>query len=213
MAAKQDMSRSTYFVIGAPDMSVCAAHSAGGLILRRRIPSNKAWTICEHLSTPEKVLAYHKETNPILIVHGFVLCQECNNRNILSGNEGFDRMLRSAVPQDDIFFQKFIMKEEMPDSCSYWAKLYQGTGDIGEKHKHVCRHLNTSHKLNSHYASRQALFWHQDSLLCAACLEKTKNGNGDEIEKDSLKLHDNIFTQQFVAPLCMINSERFGLRA
>jgi hypothetical protein len=213
MAAKRDTSRSTYFVIGVPAMNACAAHSAGGLILQHSVASTKAWTICEHLSTPEKVFAYHQETDPILIIHGFVLCQECNNRNILTGNEGFDRMLRSAVPKDDVFFQKFIMKEEVPDSYCYWTKLHQGTDATGEKHKHVCRHLNTAHKLNTHYASRHPLFWHKDSLLCADCLTEMKNGNGDEIAKDSLKLHDNMFTQQIVGPLCLANSEHFGLRA
>jgi hypothetical protein len=212
MAAKRDTSRSTYFVIGAPAANACAAHSAGGLIIRERMPSSKAWTICEHLSTPEKVLAYHLEKDPILIVHGFVLCQECNNRNILNGSEGFDRMLRSAVPKDDVFFQKFIMKEEVPDRHCYWAKLHPGTGDGDASLKHVCRHLNTSHKLNAHYASRQALFWQQDSLLCAACLEDMKNGNGEIIAKGSLKLHDNIFTKQIVGPLCLMNSEHFGLK-
>lgn len=212
MAAKRDTSRSTYFVIGAPSMNACAAHSAGGLILKKRIPSNKTWTICEHLSTPEKVLAYHQETNPILIVHGFVLCQECNNRNILTGQEGFDMMLRSAVPQDDNFFQKFIMKEDVPDCYCYWAKLHPGTDDIDGRHKHVCRHLNTSHKLNAHYASRRTLFWHQDSLLCAACLDDMKNGNRDAIENNGLSLQDNLFTEQIVAPLCMINSEHFGFK-
>lgn len=212
MAAKRDTSRSTYFVIGAPTMNACAANSVGGLILKKRIPDNKAWTVCEHLSTPEKVLAYHQETNPILIIHGFVMCQECNNRNILTGQEGFDRMLRSAVPQDDVFFQKFIMKEEVPDSYCYWAKLQPGTDDTDERQKHVCRHLNTSHKLNAHYASKQALFWHQDNLLCAGCLNEMKNGNWDVIAKNSLKLHDNMFTEQIVGPLCTINSEFFGLK-
>jgi len=212
MAAKRDLSRSTYFVISAPAMNACAAHSAGGLILKDRIPNRKAWTICEHLATPEKVLAYHKEASPILITHGFVLCQGCNNRNILTGHEGFDRMLRSAVPKDDMFFQRVIMNEDVPDSYCHWAKLHQGSEDAGEKHKHVCKHLNTSHKLNAHYASRQALFWHRDSLLCAACLEDMKNGNWDASEKDSLKLQDNLFTEQIVGPLCLINNEHFGLK-
>jgi len=212
MTAKRDGSRSTYFVIGAPAMNACAAYSAGGLILKNRITNKMAWTVCEHLSTPEKVLAYHQETDPILIVHGFVLCQECNNRNIITGLEGFDRMLRSAVPQDDIFFKKYIMKEEVPDSYCYWAKLQPGTDDSDEKHKHVCKHLDTSHKLNAHYVSRQALFWHRDNLLCTNCLEEVKNGNEDVIVKNSLKLHDYMFTEQIVGPLCLINSEYFGLK-
>jgi hypothetical protein len=212
MAAKRDTSKSTYFVIGAPSVSACAAHSANGLILKESFPNRKTWTICEHLSTPEKVMAYHREASPILIVHGFVLCQECNNRNILIGQDGFEKMLRSSVPQDDSFFQKFIMKRSVPDSYCYWAKLREGTDDHADSHKHVCIHLNTSEKLNSHYASRQKLFWHQDSLICANCLDEINNGNMDAVENSSLKLQDAVFTEQVVGPLCLMNNEHFGFK-
>ncbi len=212
MAAKRDPSRSTYFVIGVPSMKACAAHSASGLILKNRYPDQKAWTVCKHLSTPEKAMAYHREKSPILIVHGFVLCQKCNNRNILTGQEGFNRMLRFAVPQDDTFFQKYIMKEDVADSYCYWTTLAPGTDGDGESHKHVCRHLNTSRKLNAHYASKQTLFWYQDSLLCAACLNDINNGNRDIAENGTLKLHDDIFTKEIVGPLCVINSAHFGLK-
>lgn len=212
MAAKRDTSRSTFFVIGAPAMNACAVHSAGGHILENRFSSKKTWTVCEHLSTPEKVMAYHRETSPILIVHGFVLCHECNNRHILTGQEGFDRMLRFSVPQDDIFFQKFIMKEDVPDSYCYWAKLQQGTSDADGNHKHVCRHLNTSRKLNAHYASRRKLFWLQDGLMCASCLDDINNGNMEVVENSSLKMHDNVFTKQIVGQLCLMNNEYFAFK-
>ena len=212
MAAKRDRSKSTYFVIGVPNMSTCAAHSAGSLMFKRNYPIKKAWTVCEHLSTAEKVMTYHQESNPILIIHGFVLCQECNNRNILTGQEGFDQMLRAAVPKDDIFFQKFIMKEDIPDNFCYWAKLHNGTHDDAEGHKHVCRHLNTSRKINAHYASRQPLFWYQDRLLCSSCLNELKNGNEEVIDSSVSKLHDNMFTEQIVGPLCTTNTEHFGLK-
>jgi hypothetical protein len=212
MTAKRDTSRSTYFVIGAPAMSACAAHSAGGLILRDRFPNRKTWTVCEHLSTPERVMAYHQETSPILIVHGFILCHECNNRNTLIGQEGFEKMLRASVPQDDVFFQKFIMKEDVPDSYCYWAKLQEGTSDSADNRKHVCSHLNTQEKLNSHYASKRKLFWHQDGLMCAGCLDEIKNGNTDVVENSSLKLQNTVFAEQIVGPLCLINNEYFGVK-
>ena len=212
MAVKRDMSRSTFFVIGTPAMNACAAHSAGDLVIENRFISKKTWTVCEHLSTPDKVMAYHQGSDPILIVHGFVVCQECNNRNILTGQDGFDRMLRSSIPQDDIFFQKFIMKEEVPDSYCYWAKLQQGTDDNATSHKNVCRHLNTPQKLNAHYASRQKLFWHRDNLLCADCLDEINNGNMAVVENSSLKLHDSVFTEQIVGALCLINNDHFGFK-
>jgi hypothetical protein len=212
MAAKRDTSRSTYFVIGAPAMSACAAHSAGGLIMRDRFPNRLTWTVCEHLSTAEKVMAYHREISPILIVHGFVLCHECNNRNTLSGQEGFEKMLRASVPQDDVFFQKFIMKEDIPDSYCYWTKLQEGTGDSPRSHKHVCSHLSTQEKLNVYYASKRKLFWHQDGLICTSCLDEIKNGNTDAVESGSLKLQDTVFAEQIVGPLCLINNEFFGFK-
>jgi hypothetical protein len=212
MAAKQDRSRSIYFILDTPIKNACAAHSAAGLILKNSSSDKKTWTVCEHLSTSEKVLAYHQKTSPILIVHGFVLCQECNNRNILTGQQGFNQMLRSAVPQDDIFFQKIIMKEDIPDKYCYWAKLHPGTNDVTENQKHVCSHLNTAEKLNAHYASKQKLYWHLDSLICAECLDEMNNGNMDVVENGSLKIHGNLFTEQIVGPLCLINNEYFGFK-
>jgi hypothetical protein len=215
MTAKRDESRNTYFVIGAHTINACMAKDANGTgsaMVMNGYADTKAWTICEHLSTPEKVLAYHQEKNPILIVHGFVLCQGCNNRNILTGQDGFNKMLRSSVPQDDIFFQKLIMKEEIPDEYCYWAKLLPGSDEKTERSKHICVHLNTSQKLNAHYASRQMLFWHQDSLLCAPCLNDVKNGKSDAIEDNGVRLHAKTFTEQIIGPLCLTNNEHFGLQ-
>lgn len=215
MAAKQNKSRSTYFVVGPHTINACAAKDANGVVGSMMMDGNtdkKAWTMCEHLSTPEKVLAYHRGENPILIVHGFVLCQECHNRNILTGQDGFNQMLRNSVPHDDIFFQKLIMKEEVPDEYCYWAKLQPGSDEKAEKSKHVCVHLETSQKLNAHYASRQTLFWLRDSLLCASCLDEIKNGKSDTVEGNKIKLHEKRFTEQLIGPLCLINNEHFGLR-
>ena len=215
MTAKQDKSRNTYFVVGTHNVTACAAKYADrpvGSMAMNGYSEKKVWTVCEHLSTPEKVLAYHREKSPILIVHGFVLCQECNNRNILTGQDGFNRMLRSSVPKDDIFFQKIIMKEESADEYCYWAKLLPGSDEKDERSKHVCVHLETSQKLNAHYASRQMLFWHRDSLLCAACLDDLNNGEPDIIESKAVKLHEKSFSEQIVGPLCHTNNEYFGLQ-
>lgn len=215
MAAKRDKSRNTYFVIGSHTIAACVAKDAGvlhGSMIINGYPDKKAWTVCEHLSTPEKVLAYHQGNSPILIVHGFVLCQECNNRNILTGQDGFNKMLRSSVPQDDVFFQKFIMKEDVPDEYCYWAKLLPGSDEKAERSKQVCVHLKTSQKLNAHYASRQTLFWHQDHLLCAACLDDLKNGKSRIIEDKGVKLQEKLFAEKIIGPLCHTNNEYFGLQ-
>jgi hypothetical protein len=215
MAAKRDESRNTYFAISTHKTNTCIVKNAEepvGSMTINGYPDKKVWTVCEHLSTPEKVLSYHQGKNPILIVHGFVLCQECNNRNILTGQDGFNKMLRSSVPQDDIFFQKIIMKEEAPDEYCHWAKLLPGSDERGERSKHVCVHLKTSQKLNAHYASRQMLFWHQDRLLCAACLDDLRNGNSDAIEDNGIRLHEKMFADQIIGPLCHTNNEYFGLR-
>ena len=215
MTAKRDKSRNTYFITGSNAINACVtkdAHGPVGSMMTNGYPDKKAWTVCEHLSTPEKVLAYHRKESPILIVHGFVLCQECNNRNILTGQDGFNKMLRSSVPQDDIFFQNLIMKEEIPDEYCYWTKLLPGSNEKAERSKHVCAHLKTPQKLNAHYASRQMLFWHQDSLLCAACLDDLKNGKTTAAENNGLKLHEKLFSEQIIGPLCHTNNQHFGLR-
>jgi hypothetical protein len=215
MAAKRDKSRNTYFAVGPHTIGTCMAKTvggAGGSMVINGYADKKAWTVCEHLSTPEKVLAYHQGGSPILIVHGFVLCQECNNRNILTGQDGFNKMLRNSVPQDDIFFQKLIMKEEIPDEYCYWVKLLPGNDEKYERSKHVCVHLKTSRKLNAHYASRQTLFWHQDSLLCADCLDEAKNGKSNVIEENRVRLHEKIFTERIIGPLCLTNTKHFGLQ-
>jgi len=215
MTATRDESRNTYFVIGAHTVTACVAQDAGvtnGSMGMNGYPDKKAWTICEHLSTPEKVLAYHQEKSPILIVHGFVLCQECNNRNILTGQDGFNKMLRSSVPQDDLFFHKLIMKGDSPDEYCHWVKLLPGSDEKTERSKHVCAHLKTAQKLNAHYASRQMLFWLQDSLLCAACLNDFKNGKSDTIEDKGVRLHEKIFTEQIIGSLCLTNTAHFGLQ-
>lgn len=215
MTAKRDNSRNTYFVIGAHTINACVVKDvdgAGGPMAMKSNSDKKPWTVCEHLSSAEKVLTYHKGKKPILIVHGFVLCQECNNRNILTGQNGFNKMLRSSVPQDDIFFQKLIMKEEVPDEYCYQVKLLSGSDEKAERSKHVCVHLKTSQKLNAHYASRQTLFWLEDSLLCAACLNDVNNGKSDAIEDKGVRLQENIFTEQIIGPLCLTNNRHFGLR-
>ena len=90
------------------------------------------------------------------------------------------------------------MKEEVPDEYCYWAKLHPGSDENSERSKHVCVHLKTSQKLNAHYASRQSLFWHQDSLLCATCLNDIKNGKADAIEDKGVRLHEKLFTEQII---------------
>lgn len=213
MVAKHDKTRSTFFVMGPHTINACLALSDGipgkGSFSTGFLQS-RIWTICEHLASPENALEYHKEMNPILIVHGFVLCHECNNRNILTGQEGFNKMLRESVPQDDAFFQKFIIKKDVLDENCYWAKLTSGTNENTENRKRICPHLNTPQKLNAHYASKQMLYWHRGNLMCDACRDDVKNGKADAIEKSSLELQEKMFTEQFITPLCLINRKYFG---
>ena len=211
MAAKRDKTRSTYFVAG-PRPGVWMAPKPSPFAAVDGYLTRKSWTVCEHLSSPEKVMSYQQEPNPILIVHGFILCRECNSRNILTGQDGFNAMLRASSPQDDSFFQRFIMGEDVPDEYTSWVKLLSGSEDESEKKRHVCPHLDTDEKLYAHYASRKVLFWHQDMLLCASCLEELGNGEKSSVEESGLLLWGRSFSERIVAPLCFINEEYFGLR-
>ena len=211
MSAKRDKTRSTYFVAG-PKPGVWGTPHPSFFAATDGYLTRKSWTVCEHLSSPEKAMSYQQESSPILIVHGFILCRACNNRNILTGQDGFNTMLRFSSPHDDSFFQRFIMGEDASDDYSSWVKLLSGSEDESEKNRHVCTHLNTDEKLYAHYASRKILFWHQDMLLCASCLEELGNGEKSSVEESGLLLRGRSFSEKIVAPLCLINEEYFGLR-
>jgi hypothetical protein len=216
MTAHRDETESSFFVFGHRAIKACIAlddpRLMDGSAFLTEFPIRKSWTVCEHLSTPEKAWAYQQETSPVLIVHGFILCQACSNRNLLTGQEGFNAMLRFSIPQDDLFFNRYIMKHEVPDDFCHRARLSQGTLNPSEKRRRVCKHLNTSQKLLDHYASQKTLYWQKDILLCADCLDEVKNGDGDGVHDHGLLLPERLFSEQVVAPLCLLNNARFGLQ-
>ena len=213
MAAKHDSTRDTFFVVGAPGTATCVARDGNGHAMPAgRYPEKKTWTVCAHLCSPEKALQYHAEETPILIVHGFVFCQECNNRNILTGQEGFNLMLRGAVPQDDMFFQRFIMKEDLPDAYCYWAKLRAGDEDPKQHRRQVCMHLSDARKLHNHYAASRPLFWHQGSLVCSSCFDALKNGETNLFTAAETRPSESYFTETIVGALCWLNRQHFGIK-
>lgn len=129
-----------------------------------------SWSVCPHLSHPDKLFGYYVASGMIMLILGKCLCHECyesilKERDIREFMESCDYMVESRF-QKDLIDPLFEVNGEM-----IRAKGNVLSNKTTRSNWISCLHVSKAEQLGKLYISCNPIFFHEGFVTCNDCIK------------------------------------------
>lgn len=127
-----------------------------------------SWSVCRHLSSPERLLHYFQASGSIMVLLGKCICHDCYEE-ILS-QRGLDEYMQSSDHMTDMGFQNNFI-EQLFKINRQVRETEEATANktLPQSAWKVCPHVSDTQILQRLYAGLSPIFFQAGFLSCDAC--------------------------------------------
>ena len=165
---------------------------------------NYTWSVCPHLSEPDKVDKYYLSSGLIVIVFGRCFCENCLDMILLQ--EDISELTKSSIPMTDKLFQENLVDPLI--YCNYKFSKNIDRSGINEKHQTAwisCPHMVTETGLKEVYSNGGQICIFESHLTCQSCFDKIPADSLVDLNCEGASISDTLFQEMIIDPLYLIN--------
>jgi hypothetical protein len=162
------------------------------------------WSVCPHLSEPDKVDKYYLSSGLIVIVFGRCFCENCLDMILLQGD--ISELTKSSIPMTDKLFQETLV-DPLIDSHYNFSKNI-GCSGINKESQTAwisCPHMVTETGLKEVYSNGGQICIFESYLTCQSCFDKIPTDSLVDLNCEGTSMSDALFQEMIIDPLYLIN--------
>jgi thiol-disulfide isomerase/thioredoxin len=162
------------------------------------------WSVCPHLSEPDKVDKYYLSSGLIVIVFGRCFCENC--LDMILSQEDLSELTKLSIPMTDKLFQEYFI-DPLIFSNHNFSKNYSYSGINGESRTAwvSCPHMANKAGLKEVYSNGGQICIFESYLTCQSCFDKIPTDGLVDLNYDGTSMSDALFQEMIINPLYSIN--------
>jgi len=130
----------------------------------------KSWSVCSHLSHPDRLLDYYMGSGSIMVLLGKCFCHECYEM-VLSRRDLKDFMA-SCQHMTDLMFQENFIDPLIQINREVFRTKRKLTGEDTTQWTWIgCPHVSKEGQLESLYTGCDPVFFYEGFVTCNDCIE------------------------------------------
>lgn len=167
--------------------------------------SNKhTWSVCPHLSEPDKVDKYYLSSGLIVIVFGRCFCENC--LDMIISQDNLSELANSSIPMADKLFKQNFIDPLIHSNYNFSKSIgYIGVNEESPKTWISCHHLATEHGLKKVYSTGGQICIFENYFTCQHCFDNIATDSLVDLLYNGTSMTDTIFQEKIIDPLCSIN--------
>jgi hypothetical protein len=171
-----------------------------------RPEAEKTWLVCRHLSPSHNFIDNYLTFRYFIIYDSHIFCHHCHREATYESASSSQKMELHAVALTDRQLQQQL-----------FSPLYRVNYDLGEKPAgatrdqiatwYVCKHLSGWANLRQYVFSRNTIYFLENNVICAHCLDTFVQGLKDEFDQNLILMRDRDLQKIIVNNLFLVNYE------
>ena len=195
--------KSGAIAVGPPILADSLAHESVKNIAKRD-PNKHTWSVCPHLSKPDKIIEYYMSSGLIVIAYGQCFCENC--LDMIISQDNFSELAKSSIPMTDQLFQQNFIEPLIHSNYNFSKSI----GQIGVNEEYPetwisCHHLATEHGLQKVYSNGGQICIFENYFTCQQCFNNIATDSLVDLLYNGTPMTDAIFQEKIIDPLYSIN--------
>jgi hypothetical protein len=130
----------------------------------------KSWSVCSHLSHPDRLLDYYMGSGSIMVLLGKCFCHECYEM-VLSRRD-LKEFMASCQHMTDLMFQENFIDPLIQINREVFRTKRKLTGEDTTQWTWIgCPHISKEGQLESLYTGCDPVFFYEGFVTCNDCIE------------------------------------------
>lgn len=172
--------------------------------ISKRDANKHTWSVCPHLSKPDKIIEYYMSSGLIVIAYGKCFCENCLDTIISQDN--FSELANSSIAMTDKLFQQNFIDPLIHGNYSFSKSI----GHIGGNQESSmtwisCHHLATERGLQKVYSNGGQICIFENYFTCQECFDNIATDSLVDLLYNGTSMTDTIFQEKIIDPLYSIN--------
>ena len=189
--------------VGTPILADSLAFGSARNITNR--DANKyTWSVCSHLSEPDKIIEYYMSSGLIVIAYGKCFCENC--LDMIISQDNFSELANSSIAMTDKLFQQNFIDPLIHGNYNLSKSIgHIGVNEESPKTWISCHHLATERGLQKVYSNGGQICIFENYFTCQHCFDNIATDSLVDLLYNGTSMTDTIIQEKIIDPLYSIN--------
>ena len=195
--------KSGAIAVGTPMLADSLALSSIKNVAKRD-PDKHTWSVCPHLSQPDKIIEYYMSSGLIVVVFGKCFCENC--LDMIISQDSFLELAKSSILMTDKLFQQNFIDPLILSNYNFSKAIgHIGVNEESPKTWISCPHLATEHGLQKVYSNGGQICIFEKYLTCQHCFDNIATDSLVDLLYKGTSMTDTNFQEKIIDPLYSVN--------